>query len=180
MLIYAHQVKRHQGDTVNLGAEHTMKSVPNPHDSGVLPCPKFKVLGWVSRIREVRGVSFHTCSTTQPTRYSLNTVPSGFQFNKERETMTTSPVASRCAAPALSPPTEGNTPHLDPAAPTLDAFTDWVLDLHGNTFDAMDTAQGDAYREHLHSFARTNVTLTLLAEFRTAHAVKAAQEGGAA
>lgn len=92
--------------------------------------------------------------------------------------MTKPTEASRCAVPASTQPTEGNTHHLDPAAPTLDAFTDWVLELHGNTFDAMDTAQGDAYRELLHSFSRTSVTLTLLAEFRAAHAIKATQEGG--
>lgn len=62
---------------------------------------------------------------------------------------------------------------------TLDGFTDWVLDLHGNTFDAMDTATGDAYRELLASFARTNTALNLLGEFRTAHAAQT-QIGGAA
>ena len=75
--------------TVPFGAEHTITSVLSPHDSGASPCAKFKVLGWVSRIRKVRGEACYSCSTTQSTRYSLNTVLSGFQFNKERETMTT-------------------------------------------------------------------------------------------
>ena len=98
---------RHHG-TMRAGAEHTVTSVLSPHDSGALPCQKFKVLGWVSRIRKVRGEACYSCSTTQPTRYSLNTVPSGFQFNKERETMTTvTQLASHCAAPnAQATPTE--------------------------------------------------------------------------
>jgi hypothetical protein len=106
MLTRTHQVKRHctpvhGGATVHPGAEHTLVSVSSPHDSGASPCPKFKVLGWVSRIRKVRGVSNYTCSTTQSTRYSLNTVPSGFQSQLGAETMPTTPASLR-AAHALS------------------------------------------------------------------------------
>jgi hypothetical protein len=82
------------------------------------------------------------------------------------------PQTSRCAAPTASTPDD--TARLDH---TLDSFTDWLLEIHGSTFDAMDTATGDAYRELLGSFARTNSALNLLGEFRAA---QAAQEGGAA
>lgn len=54
-------------------------------------------------------------------------------------------------------------------SPTLEDFTDWLLELHGNTFDAMDTATGDAYRELLGDFARTNSAINLLAQFKDTH-----------
>lgn len=109
--------------TVRPSAEHTKveqiaNSVLSPHDSGVLPCPDFPrpyrlgvmiVLGWVSRIRKVRGVTVCACSTTQPTRYSLNTGPSGFQqFKQELETMSASLgqiAPTPKAAPAIIPST---------------------------------------------------------------------------
>jgi hypothetical protein len=97
------------------------------------------------------------------------------------KTMTTSPLASRRAAPNRTQPNPGNTPtSLDPTAPTLDDFTDWVLALHGDTFDAMDTTEGDAYRAHLASFGRTNTALQLLTQFRADHTAKATKQGGAA
>ncbi|SEQ32630.1 hypothetical protein SAMN02982919_00449 [Giesbergeria anulus] len=121
--------------TVRHGAEHTKVeqiavSVQGPHDSGALPCLVFMrsrifrgamVLGWVSRIREVRGVTNCTCSTTQPTRYSLNTGPSGLPSQLGAETMTTSPVASRCAAP-IHTPTTGTTPTEAQAFALLEAI----------------------------------------------------------
>ena len=79
------------------GAEHTANSVSSPHDSGALPCPEFVFSGWVSRVRKARGVSICTCSTTQPTRYSLNTGPSGFLSQIGAETMHHAPVASAAA-----------------------------------------------------------------------------------
>ena len=109
---------------INLGAEHTKveeiaNSVQSPHDSGALPCPYFQrsgfcriamVSGWVSRVRKVRGATVCACSTTQPTRYSLNTALSGFQqFKQELETMTAlmghrAPTSK--AAPAIPTTTE--------------------------------------------------------------------------
>lgn len=109
--------------TVRAGAEHTANSVPGPHDSGALPCPEFMFSGWVSHVRKAWGVSICTCSTTQPTRYSLNTGPSGFLSQIGAETMTTSPVASRSAAPTT-------TPHLDPIALHADACNALSMALH--------------------------------------------------
>jgi hypothetical protein len=62
--------------------------------------------------------------------------------------------------------------------PTLDAFTDWVSAMHGATFDAMDTAEGNTYRAHLASFARTNTALQLLNEFKAAHPTSASEGSG--
>jgi hypothetical protein len=62
--------------------------------------------------------------------------------------------------------------------PTLDAFTDWVLTMHGATFDAMDTTEGNTYRAHLASFARTNTALQLLNEFKAAHPTSPSEGSG--
>jgi|GEM_PF-2005629 hypothetical protein len=62
--------------------------------------------------------------------------------------------------------------------PTLDAFTDWVSEIHGATFDAMDTTEGDAYRAHLASFARTNTALQLLTQFKEAHPTSPSADSG--
>jgi hypothetical protein len=61
---------------------------------------------------------------------------------------------------------------------TLDAFTDWVSEIHGATFDAMDTTEGDAYRAHLASFARTNTALQLLTQFKEAHPTSPSADSG--
>jgi len=63
-------------------------------------------------------------------------------------------------------------------APTLDAFTDWLLQSHGATSDAMDTTEGDTYRAHLASFGRTNTALQLLNEFKAAHPTSASADSG--
>ena len=53
--------------------------------------------------------------------------------------------------------------------PTLDDFNEWVLEMHGATFDVMDAATDATFRAHLDSFTRTNATLSLLAQFKAAH-----------
>jgi hypothetical protein len=62
--------------------------------------------------------------------------------------------------------------------PTLDAFTDWLLQIHGATFDSMGATEGDAHRAHLASFARTNTALQLLNEFKAAHPTSASADSG--
>jgi hypothetical protein len=62
--------------------------------------------------------------------------------------------------------------------PTLDAFTDWVLTMHGATLDVMSTTEGSTYRAHLASFARTNTALQLLNEFKAAHPTSPSEGSG--
>ena len=83
------------------GAEHTANSVSSPHDSGALPCPEFVFSGWVSRVRKAWGQACYSCSTTQPTRYSLNTGPSGFlsQIGAETMHLATSGASARAHIP---------------------------------------------------------------------------------
>ena len=193
MLIDAHQVKRHQGDTVTSKAkapvlENTSrKAVATPTESGVLSRPdflgvsKFGCIDGFGRdgfVRKAGRTSLRVFSTSRPSA-ALENVASGFKSRKGAIPMTTIPLASRCAVPTS--PTSNTSDTTSPSAPTLEDFTDWLLERHGATFDAMDTApEGDAFRALLDSFARTNTALNLLTEFRTAHATQAAQEGGSA
>ena len=68
-------------------------------------------MGWVSRIRKVRGEACYSCSTTQSTLYGLNTVSSGFQSHQGAETMTTVNTTTTPKAATL-----GNTPALSPSS----------------------------------------------------------------
>lgn len=149
--------------TVRAGAEHTANSVPCPHDSGALPCPEFAFSGWVSHVRKAWGVSICTCSTTQPTRYSLNTGPSGFLPQIGAETMTASPVASRSAAPTTTP-TTGKTPtHFDPVATHFEAvnacaMARWYAARYEHTKAARKAAQGLSALRKLQAFEATSAS----------------------
>jgi hypothetical protein len=164
------------GATVHAGAIHTTKQAGNLSDNEVFSRPEsdnaalrcIHGFGAGSATPQGRRHNLFCVDIPSPTRCP-NQAASGFQFNKERETMTTKPQ-----------PTSGDIPSLDPTTPTLDDFAGWVLATHGDTFDAMDTTEDDAYRAHLASFGRTNTALQLLTQFRAAHAAKVSETGGAA
>jgi hypothetical protein len=169
-------------DTGPVRSNTTSEAVATPTESGVLSCPDSAAshvmrvavpigFGQGALIRKDGGTASDVFETPCPP-YARSNAAGGFPTPEGERAMTTSPLASRCAAPITSTP--DNTTRLDL---TLDGFTDWLLEIHGNTFDAMDTASGDAYRDLLASFARTNSALNLLNEFRAA---QVSQEGGAA
>ena len=111
--------------TMRAGAIHTTKQAGNLPDSEVFSRPKFMVSGLGASTRKDGGTTcFVWIYPAPPNGLSSRCV--GFQFNKERETMTTSIVASRCAAPA--------SPHLDPIA------------LHGEAVNAASMARWYAAR----------------------------------
>ena len=142
--------------TVRAGAEHTITSVPGPHDSGALPCPEFAFSGWVSHVRKAWGEACYSCSTTQPTRYSLNTGPSGFLSHQGAETMTTSPVARRSAAPTTST-------HFDPVATHIEAvnaaaMARWYAARYNHAAAARKAVKALVALRKLAAFERLEVT----------------------
>ena len=90
--------------TVRPGAIHTTKQAGNLPDSEVFSRSESMVSGLGVPIREDGSTTcFVWIYPAPPDGLSSHCV--GFQFNKERETMTASPVASRCAALTTTPTT---------------------------------------------------------------------------
>ena len=88
--------------TVRAGARHTTKQAGNLPDSEVFSRSEFEFSGLGVLIRKDGSATCFACLHPAPPD-GLDSHCVGFQFNKERETMTTSPVASRSAAPTTTP-----------------------------------------------------------------------------
>ena len=101
--------------TVRPGARHTTKQAGNLPDSEVFSRSEFMVSGLGVSIRKDGSTTCFVCLHPAPPD-GLDSHCVGFQFNKERETMTASPVASRSAAPTLTPTTRKTPSHFDPVA----------------------------------------------------------------
>ena len=84
--------------TIRTGARHTTKQAGNLPDSEVFSRSEFMVSGLGVSIRKDGSTTCFVCLHPAPPD-GLDSHCVGFQFNKERETMTASPVASRSAAP---------------------------------------------------------------------------------
>ena len=135
--------------TVRPGAIHTTKQAGNLPDSEVFSRSESMVSGLGVPIREDGSTTcFVWIYPAPPDGLSSHCV--GFQFNKERETMTASPVASRSAAPTTTAPTR-----FDPIA------------LHGEAVNSCAMARWYAAR-HDHSAAARKATQAMVALRRLA------------
>ena len=145
--------------TVRAGARHTTKQAGNLPDSEVFSRSEFEFSGLGVLIRKDGSATCFACLHPAPPN-GLDSHCVGFQFNKERETMTASPVASRSAAPTT--PTTGNTTHLDPVALHFEAvnacaMARWYAARHRHTEAARKLRQGLAALRRLAAFERAEV-----------------------
>ncbi len=90
--------------TIRTGARHATKQAGNLPDSEVFSRSESMVSGLGVLIRKDGSTTCFVCLHPAPPN-GLDSHCVGFQFNKERETMTTSPMASRSAAPTTTPTT---------------------------------------------------------------------------
>lgn len=148
--------------TVRAGAIHTTKQAGNLPDSEVFSRSESMVSGLGVPIREDGSTTcFVWIYPAPPDGLSSHCV--GFQFNKERETMTASPVASRSAAPTTTP-TTGKTPtHFDPVATHIEAvnaaaMARWHASRHNYTAAARKAVQALVALRKLAAFERLEVT----------------------
>ena len=146
--------------TVRPGARHTTKQAGNLPDSEVFSRSEFMVSGLGVSIRKDGSTTCFVCLHPAPPD-GLDSHCVGFQFNKERETMTTSPVASRSAAPTT--PTTGKTTHFDPVAThgeavNAAAMARWYAARHNYTAAARKAVQALVALRKLAQFERLEVT----------------------
>ena len=140
--------------TIRTGARHATKQAGNLPDSEVFSRSESMVSGLGVLIRKDGSTTCFVCLHPAPPN-GLDSHCVGFQFNKERETMTTSPVASRSAAPA--------SPAFDPVATHFEAvnacaMARWYAARYEHTKAARKAAQGLSALRKLQAFEATSAS----------------------
>ena len=136
------------------GAEHTTSEAANLPVSEVFSRPEFMVLGVGNRYPQGRGHRFGGVFKPHVHPVDLNNRRMVFVTPKGAKTMTTSPVASRCAAPA--------SPAFDPIATHFEAvnacaMARWYAARYEHTKAARKAVQAVSALRKLAAFERQGV-----------------------
>jgi hypothetical protein len=180
MLIDTHQqIKHNRGDTVPFGAIHTMKQAGSLSDNEVFSRPEFNGaaprcthgFGAGSANPQGRRHNLFCVDIPSPTRCPIQ-ADGGFQFNKERETMTKPTPASRCAVP--------NTTTMTPEARLRAAYAlaKQVPDLPFGF--SIQTDHGPIHIPHGPTAKRITALVEKMLRAELADAAKTTKQGGAA
>ena len=139
--------------TIRTGARHATKQAGNLPDSEVFSRSESMVSGLGVPIREDGSTTcFVWIYPAPPDGLSSHCV--GFQFNKERETMTASPVASRSAAPTTTAPTRFAPIALHGEAVNACAMARWYAARHDHSAAARKATQAMVALRRLAAFDR--------------------------